>query len=197
MPTGYTADVQSGKITEFSDYALQCARAFGALIEMRDEKMNADIPDKFLPSDYHVKGLAAAKADFEKFNNMTAADAKAARDAAEAQRVTARSRRIEKSEEQRARYEAMLVKAKEWVAPTPDHAKMAEFMVDQLKQSIDFDCKVYNYDATPLPCARDWLAERIADAVEDLGYHEKKYAKDVARAEGRTKWVAELRASLV
>ena len=35
MPTGYTAAVCSGEITEIKDFALSCARAFGALITMR------------------------------------------------------------------------------------------------------------------------------------------------------------------
>lgn len=30
MPTGYTFEVCEGKMTDFSAFALQCARAFGA-----------------------------------------------------------------------------------------------------------------------------------------------------------------------
>jgi hypothetical protein len=37
MPTGYTAGVADGTITEFREYALLCARAFGACIMLRDE----------------------------------------------------------------------------------------------------------------------------------------------------------------
>ena len=43
MPTGYTAYVQDGVITEFADFAMKCARAFGALIDMRDESLDAEI----------------------------------------------------------------------------------------------------------------------------------------------------------
>lgn len=44
MPTGYTASVQEGKVTEFRDFAMECARAFGALVMMRDE-LNAHSHD--------------------------------------------------------------------------------------------------------------------------------------------------------
>ena len=45
MPTGYTADIQDGKITTLREYALSCARAFGALIMMRDDPHDAPIAD--------------------------------------------------------------------------------------------------------------------------------------------------------
>lgn len=50
MPTGYTYPVCEGKITEFPDFALSCARAFGALISMREEPMDAPLPDEIAAS---------------------------------------------------------------------------------------------------------------------------------------------------
>jgi len=37
MPTGYTADLNDGKQVTFQEFTMKCARAFGALIEMRDD----------------------------------------------------------------------------------------------------------------------------------------------------------------
>lgn len=53
MPTAYTADIAKG-IT-FKQYAMNCARAFGALIDLRDKPANCEIPDVVYPSDYHLK----------------------------------------------------------------------------------------------------------------------------------------------
>jgi len=62
MPTGYTAGVQDGKITEFSDFALNCARAFGALITMRDDPQDTPIPEKFeARTSYYDERLENAK----------------------------------------------------------------------------------------------------------------------------------------
>ena len=58
MPTGFTCDIKDG-IT-FERFALNCARAFGALINMRDDSLDAEIPDEIKPSDHHVKALAEA-----------------------------------------------------------------------------------------------------------------------------------------
>ena len=63
MPTGYTHPVQEGKITELRDFALNCARAFGACVTMRDDPSDTPIPGKFEPSDYHIKALKEAKED--------------------------------------------------------------------------------------------------------------------------------------
>lgn len=43
MPTGYTADLME-KGMEFKPFVLQCARAFGALITMRDDSLDAPSP---------------------------------------------------------------------------------------------------------------------------------------------------------
>ena len=45
MPSGYTEGVASGKVTEFKEYALLCARAFGACISLRDEPLSLEIPE--------------------------------------------------------------------------------------------------------------------------------------------------------
>ena len=60
MPTGYTATLME-KGQTFQEFIMGCARAFGALIEMRDSPNDAPIPDKFEPSDYHAKRLIESR----------------------------------------------------------------------------------------------------------------------------------------
>lgn len=40
MPTGYTADIKDG--IDFKTYAMNCARAFGACVMLRDEPGGGD-----------------------------------------------------------------------------------------------------------------------------------------------------------
>ena len=75
MPTGYTLDLYDVKDITFEEFALRCARAFGALISMRDEPIDAPIPERFEPSDYHLKELEKAKKrlkEVKKWNEETA-----------------------------------------------------------------------------------------------------------------------------
>lgn len=66
MPTAYTANISKG-IT-FKEYALLCARNFGATITMRDEPLDAEIPE-FQPSDYYVKRISEIKKDINTLEN--------------------------------------------------------------------------------------------------------------------------------
>ena len=121
MPTGYTADVQDGKITEFSEFALQCARAFGALIMMRDEPMGATIPDEFKPDSYYIKALADAREELAKVRALSLAECKEEAKKLYEKQVQERDDRLERHRVEGARYRAMLAKVNAWQPPTPDH----------------------------------------------------------------------------
>lgn len=194
MPTGYTVDVQSGKVTEFRDFALQCARAFGALVTMRDGPVDAPIPERFAPSDYHTKAIALAKADLADVGTWTPdrADFEAMR-TYEREHQAWERREAEKGQ-QRARYEAMLAKVNAWTPPTPDHAGLKEFMAKQLSDSIPWDCA----ESKPPEILRGaiYREKRLAEARRDLDYHIREDAKEQARAAERTEWIRALRASL-
>lgn len=52
MPTGYTSPLYEGKEISFEQFALRCARNFGALVMMREEPLDTPIPEKFNPCEY-------------------------------------------------------------------------------------------------------------------------------------------------
>ena len=54
MPSGYTSDIYNGKEVTFKDFALGCARAFGACVMQRDDP--ADEKPKIMPEEsYHAR----------------------------------------------------------------------------------------------------------------------------------------------
>lgn len=196
MPTGYTAPVADGEVTEFADFAMECARAFGALVTMRDSP-EATIPDEFEPNtSYHDEKLAKAKADLEMISAMSAEEC---RRQAEAAFEKVREQRLEAGLERTAqlgRYEAMLAKVRQWTPPTPDHVGLKDFMVQQIEESIRFDCSPINWPEYPQLAPEEWRAERLAKAQRDIEYHTEERAKEVKRARERTEWVRALRQSL-
>jgi len=196
MPTGYTADVQDGKITEFPDFAMRCARAFGATIEMRDDPMDAPIPDKFEANDYHVKAKGEAEARHVQLVAMTEDEC---RDAAlvEFKEAEARIADIkEKALLHKGRYLKMLAEVRRWTPPTPDHEGLKEFMVKQLQESVDHDCDTSYYTAPVLKPGREWHVGAVAKAQQDIKYHTDQMLEDEKRARSRTEWVKSLRSSL-
>ena len=105
MPSGYTAAIKDG-IT-FSDFAMNCARAFGALISMRDEPLDAPIPERVEPTDYHAEKIKKAEERLSALIAMTAKELDA--EAAEYwERETAYNKKAhEEAEELRKKYKAM------------------------------------------------------------------------------------------
>lgn len=193
MPTGYTAAIADG-IT-FEQYALNCARAFGALVMMRDEPSDAPIPDAFAPSDYNARELVQDRA---KLSSMKALSGDAlAQVHAEAVKADAEynANRLREANELRAKYEAMLAQAKAYKPPTPDHVQYAAFLVSQIEQSIEFDCTPYERE----PITSDphlWRAQEIEKIEKSIAYHERAHREELERTARRNQWIRDLRASL-
>ena len=195
MPTGYTSPVGDGKITEFKDFALSCARAFGALITMRDDPMDAPIPDEFTPSTYHVEGLAAAQTQLAELQAMSPEQIAAKAHEAETARIEADQKYAAERAETKARYEAMLAHANAYVPPSPDHEDYRQFMIDQLTNSIDFDCNGRE-GIKPEVSPEEWYAAAVRNTEWNIKYHTEEGQKEMERAAERTLWVKQLKESL-
>lgn len=196
MPTGYTADIKAG--ISFETFAMNCARAFGACVTLRDEPGGGEnIPDEFIPSDYHLKAAQKAREELAALLAMPEQEREHAALKSWDDAETSRLMRLEDKRKQREAYEAMLKKVNAWTPPTPEHAGLHEFMRSQIVQSIDFDCSGdYDQEPTPRLTGEQWAAERAARLNRDIGYHQKEHAAEVQRTESRTAWVKALRTAL-
>lgn len=107
MPTGYTADIKDG-IT-FKTFVMNCARAFGACVELRDEPGGGEkIPESFQPSNYHADKVLAARQELAHVRELSAdqRERAAAKDWDDAE--TWRLAGLDSMRAQRRAYEAML-----------------------------------------------------------------------------------------
>lgn len=193
MPTGYTAEVCNGKISDFPTFAMICARAFGALITMRDDPSDAAIPEAFKPSTYNADRLVEAKERLQSLYNMSNAEADEAALAAYEEARASRDKSDRERVAENARLDSMIAKVQAWIPPTEEHQEMKKFMVEQLTIS---KTKPYSWPAPVLMSGSEWRVEQIAKAKHDIEYHEAEQTKENERAAGRTKWVNELRKSL-
>lgn len=191
MATGYTSDLPR----TFPEFALRCARAFGALVEMREEPLDTPIPDEFLPNNYHLEAITKAEkrlAELEKWS-----DQRAEREAKKAYDEEARSRKEcgEKNERTGRSYIAMLKQVGKWVPPTKDHEGLKSFMVEQLADSIELDC-LHTPTMPQRFSGKQYRAQLIKSARRDIAYHTKNHKEEVRRAHERSEWVRALRQSL-
>ena len=194
MPTGYTAEIYEGKKPTFQEFAMGCARAFGACIMLRDEPTSTPIPEKFEASTYHVKALAEATENLLLLQGMTE-EAKAT--GAELYNQRQRERYLESVEKHNRMlkdYSEMLMAAQSWAPPTPEHENFKAFMISQLKESMEFDCHTPEAPETVTP--EVWFANQLKSANWSLAYHQKEDVKEKERTDGRNAWISDLRKSL-
>ncbi len=195
MPTGYTADVADGKVTELEPFVMQLARGMGALILMRDSPHDAPIPEAFEPSDYHTKKLVDLRAERDSIRALTEAQAQVAADVAIAAYDDARRKAEQEHTDRYNRYNAMLAKIVGWQG-APEGIK--EFGLEQLRSGRDFDCRQPFKYWMPAP-ERDgaaWRDAELARLHREIEYHATEHAKDCERTEGRNSWLRQLRSSL-
>lgn len=196
MPTGYTHDVQTGKITGLNDFAIRCARAFGALISMRDKASDAPVPERLEPNtEYFDKALASARNTMDEVPGLTASDCDQ-RAAEEFEQALAQhtERQAERYKEE-VRYKDMIEKVEQWQVPEAI-AGLRKFMLEQLRQSVKFDCN-YKPERPIRLTGEDWRKEQLRKASRDLAYHTEKRDKEVEHTRGYNEWLADLRKSLM
>lgn len=197
MPTGYTAAVQSGEVTSFRKFALTCARAMGANIEMRDEE--SDVPiHKYKPDDFYLKRLGEARFELASLENMTLPHAEGLAVKAYEEAMASRKRALRERAEQKFRYETMLDRVRAWTPPTQDHNNFKEFMEKQLLESIDFDCGNSSYYNEPIikKTGSQYREYLIASLREDIVRYQKHHEEEVQRTNERNAWNEQLFQSL-
>lgn len=197
MPTGYTSVFQEGKEVTRNDFILRCARAFGALIAMRDEPLDSPLPEKFEPSTYAKESLERAKRQLEHFNTISDEDAEAEMNKEHQEDTTRHEEAVKRENELKIKYQLTLLEIEAWNPPTAEHEELKRFCIKQLTDSIEHDCNYFYYKQKPeLQEVNSWIKEKIAFALREVAYFEKEWAEEVKRTEKRNEWLNQLRESL-
>ncbi len=198
MPTGYTNDIKDG--ISFETFALNCARAFGACIDLRDDPAGGDhIPEKIKPSSFHLDEMYKCEQELIELSFMNDSEIAERLELEYENDEIYRINRIKEKENQRITYENMLNKVFDWNPPTVDHQKLKKFMIDQIEDSIKFDCSNFdNYYDTPTErqTVNVWRNNRIDILKNSIKYNKKLYIEEVKRAKSKTDWLMALRNSL-
>lgn len=192
MPTGYTAGVQDGTITSLREYAILCARAFGACIMLRDDPLSSEIP-QFTIDDHYVSSLEEAQIELLKWEGMPEDQR---RQLYERETETTRKDTEERREQHRIqmeRYHTMLQQAKAFTPPTKDHEKHKEFMVQQLEESIKWDGSFYEPTIEPY---EQWKITKSSTLLQRIEWAARHLNEERKRTVERNAWVSALREAL-
>ncbi len=201
MPTGYPADLYEGKPITFKQFVLNCARAFGALVTMRDESPDAPIPEEFKPSTYHKEQVEKELEELKQVKSWNKYCVELqANDEFERQSRRRQSKVrqdvIDNSKLIEARYNAMLEKVEAWKPPSEEHNELKIFMIEQLKKVIKFDCD-HSFLVEPIKISDEEFKQKEIERLEkSIMYHQIEYKKEVERITKQNKWINDLRNSL-
>jgi hypothetical protein len=195
MPTGYTSSIKDG-IT-FKEFIMECARAFGATVTMRDEPKNKEIPDKFGVSDYYTNKLSETQTEFENVKAMSGEEIILKARIEYDEKIAYNKQQIKEHNDLRQKYNDMLFEVKKWQPPTSDHHGLKDFMIQQITNSIDFDCDTsYYLKPVELLTGEQWLSHRKHKLLKDIDYYTQEHQKELVRVNGRNEWLLQLRNSL-
>lgn len=191
MPTGYTAAIIDKGIGT-REFAIDCLRAMGVAIEMRDDPGDRQVPRQFpfVPEDnYHYKALQGAKADLKKWQKTSLADRIALmRDSLDAE-VRSFEDHIARQAEGNARLARILANLTAWRVPD-DLKNYREFMLDQVRISQDsgtyYETALEKLQGTSI---EDHMVEHEQVLRENVEYHKKHLAEDEKRAAERNAWL--------
>jgi hypothetical protein len=160
---------------------------------MRDDPIDAPIPEEFKPDTYYDERLAEDMKRLAEVRAMSDAECGWAAIAEHDDAVSRRAKYITDKDAEAARLNAMLAKVQAWNPPTPDHSEMKSFMIQQLEVSMPGDYVPAN------PVLLDgltWRMQTIERLTEAAVRHQEEIRKENDRAAGRTEWLRQLRQSL-
>lgn len=195
MPTGYTAGIADGKIKNRSDYLMSCARAFGALIHMREDSLDCKIK-KAVPSDYYKRQLSLTQNKLDELINADDNGIQSMIDKTYNRELKSNKEYYQKGKIENDRYVKMLSEVKEWLPPTEEHVGLKEFAIEQIITSMSDYYKKYKDKIPNKLTIKEYRRNNTELLLEDIEYWSKHNSEEIDRCNKRNEWVNQLKESL-
>jgi len=141
MATGYTIELLNGNINSLEEFAKLCVKAFGSTQHQQDEPLNTPLR-KAVVGKENKKAIRVLKKSIKEFDELTDKQLiEDERKALKQARVDHLSR-IVKIKDAKKKLTDLLRETQIWTPPTEKHNNLKEFMISELKDSIEKDCNV-------------------------------------------------------
>lgn len=193
MPTGYTAGILDGTTKDFNEFAKLCSRAY--IVHLRDEPMNSEYKPRE-PGDYHLKMIDKTNDELKQAEILTDEEIiiQEKNRLLEIKKHHLESK--EKDELNQVKMNQFLEKAKAYKPPTETHVGIANFMIEQLEKTIDFDCNsTYHIDELKTIDSKienvnapNIRSEMRIKATKDIAYNTKAHEEESKRCREHNKW---------
>lgn len=195
MPSGYTEGILSGTINDLNDFIWTCARGFGAFITQKD---NIDEPPilKEKPNPYYKNKIKQLLNEQQKYNEYTDNDWQSTYLKYIEDQLKDIDDNIKEKIESKEKYENILNQVKEWIPPNENFHELKSFMINQIEESIDFDCDTSFWQERKNKISNLKLEQYkrnvLNDINESLISNKEYYDKEVQRVKERNQWKQQL-----
>jgi len=202
MPTGYTAEIYEGKDVKFKDFAMDCARSFGAFASLRDTP-EVELPESIqLDVSFYEKIIEDSRKKIVDMENLSDEEISAIIKKSRKERISGLEKEIEDKKTVLKKYESMLNEAKNWNPPSKEHFNLKEFMIEQLETSMRYDCNVEGPEGelkrvlNSAPQSVEEYRKNVASSAEDdIEYYTEKIHKSISKNYDTNLWIKQLRES--
>jgi hypothetical protein len=193
MPTGYTSHIINDTLTKPSDFALICARAFGACIHQRDDSLNTEIKIPESEIEDYDKNLKEAQGKLKRLIKYTNEQKVRFGEKMKKKQVNFYKAEIKKADQTRKKLEKVREWAANWVPPTSEHHGLKKFMLEQIDSTIDFDGKPDYYkgelksalNKSPM----DFYKKELESAQQSINYYKEEKENEIKRVNERADWI--------
>lgn len=198
MPTGYTEGIESGKITTGKEFLMLCARAFRACMEMRDEPLSVQIPERFESVDRYTELIAISRSEIAELQSLSKKEIRERMDRSRRNIEQSYLERIESARKTKEKYANVLEDVERWNPPTQEHDNLKKFALEQIRISCeDASVKIPDSISKEFDVSEEEWREAMVSSIEDDIYRYKEYRqRDIDATKSRNEWLAKLRESL-
>lgn len=193
MPTGYTADVANGKVTELEDYILTVSRGMGFAYHLRDSVGVDGIPLQEEPS-YYQTSYEDAVDKLNSWLKMSRQQRRVEYNRYVEDVESSNKRAIKEHDRELSNYTNMIAKVEAW--EVPDFLESTKkFALEQLRGSVKFDCDGGPWTDGVLSY-KEWLIVHEGRLHRDVEYYRKKLDEERTRTAEANRYIKALYESL-
>jgi len=184
MPSQHTAKIYNREDISLKEFALECTKSFWGGGE------------ELTPAPYYEESLEKYKKELLELDNLDTEELSRKLLDEYSDNIKKKEKGISINIERAMRYDAMLENIKNWNAPSDEHDKLKEFMINQVVESKSFDVSDY-YEKleVKLITPEEYIKERRACLISDINRFTRLSNEENRRVEGCNLWLKQLKDS--
>lgn len=185
MPTGYTAPVEDGEITELKDFAALCARAFGCFMHQREDSLSTGLKMPQEPTDSYLRdSLSKAELERQRWKGLSEEEKYAEWSKYYTKTLAENASRRAEILTKNARHYAMLAQVEATEVPS-QLQEFKNFMVEQLTMSLTNDSDRWYHISEYV----EWCENKEESIERDLKYYSERLADEWARYDKQVAYI--------